>query len=113
MNKAHRFARRGPDLLTMELAGVLLEGATYDFKALFLVVQANLRARKASNGDGEMMRLRAYDKLHTMVRQGSVVKTGKEFRGVATALAALREAELAKGAPRVDADPKTPVGSPS
>jgi hypothetical protein len=96
MTKAHRFLRRGPDLLSVEIAGVLSEDVSLEFKELFLLVQANLRARKASNGDGEMMRLRAYDKLQVMVRQGSVVKKGKEYRGVAPALATLMQAELAK-----------------
>src|SRR5215216_2210901 len=100
MNKAHRFLRRGPDLLTMEIAGVLSQGATHEFKDLFLLVQTNLRARKASNGDGEMMRLRAYEKLQTMVRIGSVVKKGKEYKGVKPALAALMEAEMAKVVPK-------------
>ncbi len=91
MAKALTFKLRGPDVLTLELASVLSADAWYEFKPLFTIVHANLRARKAGNGGEEMLRLRAYDKLQNLVQQGRVEKNGKSYRGVVAALAALTE----------------------
>jgi len=66
---------------------VLSKKASYEFKALFLIVHANLRSQNANNGGEEMLRLRAYEKLQNLVRAGFVKKTGKEYTGVASALA--------------------------
>jgi len=85
------FKRRGPDIITLELVSVLSGGAWFEFKALFTVVHTNLRARDAANGGEEMLRLRAYEKLQNLVHQGSVEKSAKNYRGNATALAALKE----------------------
>jgi len=70
-----------------ELASVLSEKASFEFKALFLIVHANLRASNNASGGEEMLRLRAYEKLQNLVQAGVVKKTGKEYRGVATGLA--------------------------
>ncbi len=91
MKKAHRTLRRGPDILLREVADVLTAGAWYEFKALFLVVFANLRARDAANGGEEMLRLRAYEKLQNLVQQGAVEKSGKQYRAKLPALKALLE----------------------
>lgn len=91
MKKAHAFKRRGPDILTLELASVLSGGAWFEFKALFLIVHSNLRDRDAANGGEEMLRLRAYEKLQNLVHQGCVEKNSKSYRGKASALAALKE----------------------
>jgi hypothetical protein len=82
------FSRRGPDVVTEELVAVLSGAASFEFKPLFDIVHANLRARKASNGGEEMMRLRAYEKLQSLVSQGMVKKTitkaGKYYKGLAS-----------------------------
>ena len=79
------FSRRGPDLLTEELVAVLSGSASFEFKPLFEIVHENLRARKAANGGEEMLRLRAYEKLQSLVSQGMVKKTitkaGKHYKG--------------------------------
>lgn len=86
------FSRRGPDLITQELVTVLSGSASFEFKPLFDIVHANLRARKAASGGEEMLRLRAYEKLQSLVSQGMVKKTitkaGKHYKGLAS-LAAL------------------------
>jgi len=82
------FSRRGPDIITEELVAVLLEKNTFEFKALFTVIHANLRARNAASGGEEMLRLRAYEKLQTLVGAGVVKKTGKNYKGEAAALRA-------------------------
>ena len=81
-----------------ELATVLSGKASYEFKALFMVVHANLKARNAASGGEEMLRLRAYEKLQNLVGSGVVKKTGKEYRGVARALATYMETAAALNA---------------
>ena len=64
---------------------------SYEFKALFSVIHAALRARNAAGGGEEMLRLRTYEKLQNLVRAGQVKKTGKKYKGVAKALLLLSE----------------------
>jgi len=80
------FSRRGPDIVTEELAAVFSKGGTFEFKPLFDVIHSNLRLRNAANGGEEMLRLRAYEKLQNLVQQGIVTKTAKEYQGVPPAL---------------------------
>jgi hypothetical protein len=82
------FSRRGPDIITEELVSVLLGKNTFEFKALFEVIHLNLRARNAASGGEEMLRLRAYEKLQSLVGAGVVKKTGKSYKGVDLALLA-------------------------
>jgi len=81
-------SRRGPDLITEELVAVLSGTSSFEFKPLFDIVYANLRARKPVSGGEEMMRLRAYEKLQSLVSQGMVKKTitkaGKHYKGLAS-----------------------------
>ena len=85
------FSRRGPDNITEELVAALSGSKSYEFKALFSVIHAALRARNAASGGEEMLRLRTYDKLQNLVRQGQVKKTGKKYKGVTNALLLLSE----------------------
>jgi len=62
--KKNAFSRRVPDLVTEELVAVLSRRASFEFKQLFDIVHENLRARNAASGGEEMLRLRAYEKLH-------------------------------------------------
>lgn len=82
------FSRRGPDVVTEELAIVLSRKQSFEFKPLFEIVHANLRERNAASGGEEMLRLRAYEKLQTLVSRGMVKKTitntVKEYRGLAS-----------------------------
>ena len=74
----------------------MLSGTTsYEFKSLFTVVHANLKARNAASGGEEMLRLRIYEKLQNLVQVGVVKKTGKEYRGVAEPLASYIKASTA------------------
>jgi hypothetical protein len=95
MKSPSSFSRRGPDRVAEELATVLSSKASFEFKALFTVVHANLKARNAANGGEEMLRLRAYEKLQNLVQVGIVKKTGKEYRGVEVALATYMETAAA------------------
>jgi hypothetical protein len=88
-SKYSSFSRRGPDNVTEELVSVLSDSKSYEFKALFLLVHAGLRARNVAGGGEEMLRLRAYEKLQNLVQQGQVHKTGKEYKGIPKALVAL------------------------
>jgi hypothetical protein len=98
MTKKNAFSRRLPDLVTEELVAVLMQKNSYEFKELFDLVHASLRARNAASGGEEMLRLRAYEKLQTLVSRGMVKKTGKKYKGLAS---------LANALPTV---PTAPVG---
>jgi hypothetical protein len=82
-----RFAPRGPDRMSEELATVLSENGTWEFKSLFDVVHANLRSKDFARGGEEMMRLRAHEKLQNFLHTGVVTKKGKEYTGVPKGLA--------------------------
>src|SRR5277367_124948 len=81
-------SRRGPDLITEELVAALSGNTSFEFKPLFDIIHGNLRARKKVSGGEEMLRLRAYEKLQSLVSQGMVKKTitkaGKKYRGLAS-----------------------------
>lgn len=87
MKSSSSFSRRGPDLVAEELAAVLSNKASFEFKDLFSVVHNNLKARNAARGGEEMLRLRAYEKLQRLVELGIVKRKGKEYRGVPAAVA--------------------------
>ncbi|HEX8309985.1 MAG TPA: hypothetical protein VF614_01630 [Chthoniobacteraceae bacterium] len=91
MKTAYGFSRRGPDRVAEELAAVLSKKTSYEFKALFDIVHANLRARNAAGGGEEMLRLRAYEKLQNLVQAGIVKKTEKKYRGVTAAIVTFLE----------------------
>ncbi len=91
MKKRLMLRRGGPDILTEELINAFSGDASFEFKALFLAVHANLRARNAAHGGEEMLRLRLYEKLQNLVRFGGVQKTGKIYRGDLAGLSAFTE----------------------
>jgi hypothetical protein len=87
------FTRRAPDNITEELVAVLSSKASYEFKALFDIIFLKLRERNAASGGEEMLRLRCYEKLQSLVSQGAVKKTVtgivKKYKGVSAPLLAL------------------------
>ena len=105
-----RFSRRIPDHVTDELVVVLSNPETYEFNALFGLVYANLKEKNAVSGGEEMLRLRAYENLQSLVTRGLVEKSLKTYRGLdrieeaSSAYAAAQAAEAAaaeeKAAPK-------------
>jgi hypothetical protein len=91
MKSSSAFSRRGPDRVAEELATILSKKASFEFKPLFLAVHANLKAKNQASGGEEMLRLRAYEKLQSLVHAGMVKKNGKEYRGVPAALTTFLE----------------------
>ena len=87
------FSRRAPDIITEELVAAFSGKTSYQFKPLFDLIFANLRARNAASGGEEMLRLRSYEKLQGLVDRGAVKKTVngvvKNYKGVAAPLHAL------------------------
>jgi hypothetical protein len=77
-----RFSRRVPDHVTDELILALSEPTTYGFNDLFQVIYAKLKLKNAVSGGEEMLRLRAYEKLHDLVARGMVKKEARKFRGL-------------------------------
>jgi len=82
-----------PDNITEELVAVLSSKASFEFKPLFEIILLNLRERNAASGGEEMLRLRAYEKLQSLVSQGVVNRTvkgvTKKYKGVAPRLTLL------------------------
>jgi len=91
MIKRKTYFRHKQDFVADEMTIALLEKATYEFNELFLVVYDRLRARDAASGGEEMLRLRVYEKLQTLVAQGLVKKAVKKYTGVRAALRARAE----------------------
>ncbi len=87
------FTRRAPDIITEELVAVLSSKSTFEFKPLFDVILVNLRERNAASGGEEMLRLRSYEKLQTLVSQGAVNRKvsgiTKKYKGVPARMKAL------------------------
>ena len=90
--------QRGPDVVSEEIATVLIGKGALEFKALFTIIFTNLRARKMSGGGEEMLRLRVYEKLQGMVKKGMVdkiiTKGVKEYLGLASLSLALPAAPV-------------------
>jgi len=99
IQKKNTFSRRLPDLVTEELVSILSQKKSFEFKQLFEVVYENLRQRNAASGGEEMLRLRAYEKLQNLVARGVVKKTGKIYKGDASALTTMTAAAMAQAAP--------------
>lgn len=88
------FSRRAPDNISEELVAVFsAKSSPFEFKPLFDIVLANLRERNAASGGEEMLRLRAYEKLQSLVSQGAVNRTVngivKKYKGVPARLRTL------------------------
>ncbi|HEY5793357.1 MAG TPA: hypothetical protein VIS74_08665 [Chthoniobacterales bacterium] len=88
MSPYSAFSRRGPDIVTEELVTVLSGAKSYEFKALYEVIQSALGRRNVGGGD-EILRLRTYDKLQNLVLHGQVKKTGKQYKGLKKPLSLL------------------------
>src|ERR1700712_3013087 len=88
------FPRLPPDIITEELAAAFANKGSFEFKPLFELIFLNLRARNAASGGEEMLRLRSYEKLQSMVDRGAVKKTitgvVKKYKGVAAPMALLQ-----------------------
>ncbi len=88
------FSRRAPDNITEELVAVLSSKASFEFKALFDIIFSNLRERNAASGGEEMLRLRTYEKLQSLVSQGAVIRTvagiTKKYKGVGARMVVLK-----------------------
>jgi hypothetical protein len=106
-------------LVVIHLLEVLSSEEWVEFKPLFLTLLKTLRdAGKASGGE-EMLRLRAYNALQVMVRQGVAERSGKNYRKAAVAPATLAGAPEAgpssngKGSRRGAGDKSGPEPSTS
>jgi hypothetical protein len=88
------FSRRMPDNITEELVAVLSSKAAFEFKPLFEILLLNLRERNAASGGEEMLRLRCYEKLQSLVNQGAVTRTvkgiTKKYKGVGSRMTTLK-----------------------
>jgi hypothetical protein len=83
-------ARRLPDILMEELVVVLMRAETFEFKSLFTIVFSAMRERRISGGE-EMLRLRTYEKLQALVREGGATKIEGRYKGVRKQLLVIAE----------------------
>lgn len=86
MMKRKTYFRHRPDLVSEELVAALLAKNAYEFSDLFDTIYEKLRARNATSGGQEMLRLRVYEKLQILATQGLVKKTGKSYSANKVAL---------------------------
>jgi hypothetical protein len=84
MKTTSTFTRFRADVVTEELVIALSDENEIEFKPLFDIIHLKLIARKSASGGQEMLRLRAYEKLQSLVSRGIVTKTGKNYAGVAS-----------------------------
>src|ERR1043166_4824916 len=85
MKASFQFTKNRPDVLAEQLATLLLETKASTFSDLFENLQAAL-IRNGLRADGDMIRLRAHEKLQKFLLAGLVTKNGKEYTGVQAAL---------------------------
>ena len=83
-------ARRLPDILMEELVVTLLGDKSFEFKSLFTIVHSTMKERKISGGE-EMLRLRTYEKLQSLVREGGATKVEGRYKGVRKRLLIIAE----------------------
>ena len=95
-----KLSRPGSDFLTEELAVALSGQGSFEFKPLFTLVYAKLRASNRANGGEEMLRLRVYEKLQALVDKGMVSRVltrgVKEYGALASLVAALPRLPIAE-----------------
>lgn len=108
MNK-RQFARSRPDPLMEEVIAVLATHASYDLMGLFAIVHEKLRARNAAHSGQEMLRLRTYEKLQSLMKDGAVKKTGKVYEAIPGRFEAVQKVLAEQNAKsRAAAKPATP-----
>ncbi|EDY16642.1 hypothetical protein CfE428DRAFT_5755 [Chthoniobacter flavus Ellin428] len=101
MNKRKNHFRPGLDFVSEEMVAALLKKPSYDFNGLFEEVLNRLRARNAAGSGKEMLRLRVYEKLRTLVGEGLVTKgEDKTYTGNRESLQT-RRAEMAEAKARI------------
>lgn len=81
------------DLMSEELAIVLLQKSSWDFGSLFDIVYGNLRAKGSATQNQDMLRLLLHEKLQRFLVKGMVKKAGTEYTGVPFALVNYQKAE--------------------
>jgi hypothetical protein len=94
------FPSRRSDPVMEELVSVLAKGGTHEFRPLFDLVLANLRARDAVTSSEDLLRLRAYENLQKLLAKGAVRKTGKSYTAHAERIAVIESTLSQRGALR-------------
>ena len=87
---------RSPDAIRSEMLVVLSCADTILFNDIFEGVLAAMKSKGISTGGEEILRLRIYEKLQTLVSQGALQKKGKEYK-VLGKLSSIRDEEEEKG----------------
>lgn len=82
VEKKTAMSRRLVDHVQDELVNALSEDASFEFKEIFARVFEGLKRKNAVSGGEEMLRLRCYEKLQQLMRDGLVKKNGKSYRAL-------------------------------
>jgi len=115
MQRKSAFSRRLPDFITEEIVKFLIKkNVPVEFKQLFDTVYTRLREKHSVSGGEEMLRLRVYEKLHTLSEMNMVKKVGKKYRALA-AIAKALPPKKRTSAPKPVAKPakKAPAAKPA
>lgn len=74
-----RGSKRVADIVRQEVIDVLLGTGVIEFNEIFLQVSESMKSKNLSTGGEEILRLRIYEKLQTLVSEGGIRKKGKEY----------------------------------
>ena len=91
IQKKNAFSRRLPDLVTEELVSVLSQKSSFEFKQLFEIVHENSARPQCEMRERGARKCCACEPMRNsknLVQRGMAKKTGKKYKGVASALAA-------------------------
>lgn len=74
-----RGSKRVADIVRQEVIDVLLGTGVIEFNEIFLQVSESMKSKNLSTGGEEILRLRIYEKLQTLVSEGGIRKKGKQY----------------------------------
>lgn len=93
MNRNARHSKRVTDIVRQEVIEVLLEAeGIIEFNNIFLKACESMKEKNYSTGGEEILRLRIYEKLQTLIAEGGVKKRGKEYEPLLPKLQEIKDA---------------------
>lgn len=72
-------SRRVSDQIREEIIDALLGSGMLEFNEIFVCVVDSLKKKGLATGGEEILKLRIYEKLQTLVSLGALQKKGKEY----------------------------------
>lgn len=78
-DRKSRSSRKAPDLVTNELIVILHQAGMLEFNDIFQRTVIVMKEKHMSLGGEEILRLRIYEKLQSLVSSGGLIKKGREY----------------------------------